>query len=84
MALVQIDRSQNFSIRLKERTAFEYCNHFLMKFSLDNCSYVDHPDLCRTNISLSNVDDCNNMGFRVDRMKRYLLTQSAHIILQQG
>ena len=65
MAFIQIDRSGNFAIRLMHRTAFEFCDHFLMKFSLDNCSCVDHPELYRTNISLSNVEDCNGMSFSV-------------------
>lgn len=79
MALIQIDRSGNFAIRLKQRTAFEYCNHFLMKFSLDTCSPVDPLEIYRVNISLSNVDDCHGMGFSVVRMKRYLQKQSAHM-----
>lgn len=79
MALIQIDRSGNFAIRLMHRTAFEFCDHFLMKFSLDNCSCVNHPELYRANISLSNVDDCNGMSFSVARMKNYLCTQSSYM-----
>ena len=79
MAFIQIDRSGNFAIRLMHRTAFEFCDHFLMKFSLDNCSCVDHPELYRTNISLSNVEDCNGMSFSVARMKNYLRTQSSYM-----
>lgn len=79
MAFIQIDRSGNFAIRLMHRTAFEFCDHFLMKFSLDNCSCVDHPELYRANISLSNVEDCNGMSFSVARMKNYLRTQSSYM-----
>lgn len=79
MALIQIDRSENFPIRLKQRTVFEYCDHFLMKFSLDTCGSVVPPEIYRANISLSNVDDCYGMGFSVVRMKRYLQKQSAHM-----
>lgn len=79
MAFIKIERSDNFAIRLNQRTAFEYCNHFLIRFTLDNCSYVNHPELYRKNISISNVDDCNGMGFSVVRMKNYLLKQSDHM-----
>lgn len=79
MALIQIDRSGNFAIRLMHRTAFEFCDHYLMKFSLDNCSYVNHPELYWANISLSNVEDCNGMNFSVARMKEYLRTQNSYM-----
>lgn len=80
MAFIQIDRSGNFAIRLKQRTVFEYCDHFLMRFSLNNnYSHIVHPELYCANISLSNVDHCNGMGFSVVRMKDYLTTQSAYI-----
>lgn len=79
MAFFSIDRSGNFSIRLKQRTVFEYCDHFLMRFVLADCRCVNHPEVYRVNISLSNVDDCNGLGFSVVRMRNYLLKQSAHM-----
>lgn len=79
MSIIKIDYNDNFAIRIKERAVFEYCNHYLIKFELANCSYIDHPEIYFVEITKNNVSDCIGMGFSVERMKKYLLEQNLYM-----
>lgn len=73
---VRIDHSGNFAIRVNERAAFEYCDHYLMKFSIQNCRCREHSELYCVAATPENVDDCDGFGFSVNRMKDYLHHQN--------
>ncbi len=75
---IKIDHTGNSKLLINGRAAFVYCDHFLMKLSLEriNCNWDKYASLHWEIISHNNIADCELVGCTTKKILKYLFPQS--------
>ena len=70
-----------FSLYFHQRQLFAYYDHYLMYFDLKKFMQTDQKNELweMEEISIKNINDCDNEVFSLGRMKRYLATKQNHV-----